>query len=175
MKNLSYIFLIKPEKATDTEHYPTDFDNGYWGELWRLQLVSCIFSVPTMLGAYTSEKLPTTHTDVCGSCQKGFYLDSSITANQSLICFPACLRDIQIHVALLAACKAVPGTEETLCLRATCTYLWNSVEKKEREGFSEEVLPSKVVAEETGQRTNLSQTGLKSNYAYIIIDSNRSS
>lgn len=59
----------------------------------------------------------------------------------------------------------MPGTEETMCLRATGTYLWNSVEKKEGEGFSEEVLPSKVVVEETGQRTNLSQTGQKSNYA----------
>lgn len=59
----------------------------------------------------------------------------------------------------------MPSTEETMSLRTTGTYLWNSVEKKEGEGFFEEVLPSKVVVEEIGERTNLSQTGLKSNYA----------
>lgn len=61
MENLSYIFLIKPEKATGS---------GF-----------LTFSVLTMLGANALEKLPMTHTDVCGSCQKGFYLDSSITVN----------------------------------------------------------------------------------------------
>lgn len=58
----------------------------------------------------------------------------------------------------------MPGTG-TMCLRATGTYWWNRVEKREGEGFFEEVLPSKVVVEETGLRKNLSQIGLKSNYA----------
>lgn len=130
----------------------------------------------TLLGANTLEKLPMRYTDVHQSCQRrDFSQTAPLPVTPSLIYFLICLKHFQIYVMLKAACKDLPGTEETMCLGAMSAHLWSTIKKRKGDGCFEEVLPSKVIVEEVEQRANLSQIGLKANYTKITIDLNWSS